>query len=40
MRGWTHIDNFGKDLQIYGKGSMRRLVDKDGRVLLEYRMSN
>ena len=40
MRGWVHIDNFGESLRIYGKGSVRRLVDKKGKVVLEYRMEN
>ncbi len=40
MRGWIHIDNFGNDLRIYGKGSMRRLVGKNGEIVLEYRVNN
>ncbi len=40
MRGWEHIDNFGESLRIYGKGNLRRLVDKRGRVILEYKMEN
>jgi len=40
MRGWVHIDNFGESLRIYGKGRVRRLVDRKGNIVLEYRMEN
>ncbi len=40
MRGWEHIDNFGEGLRIYGKGNMRRLVDSEGKIVVEYRMEN
>jgi hypothetical protein len=40
MRGWTHIDNFGESLKIFGKGDQRRLVDTCGKVVMEYQMKN
>lgn len=40
MRGWKHIDNFGESLKIYGKGELRRLVDDEGKVVIEYKMEN
>jgi len=39
MQGWDHIENIGESLKVYGKGKLRRLVTKDGRVIAEYKIS-
>jgi len=40
MRGWVEIGVFGESLKIYKKGSIRRLVDRDGNIVIEYKMEN
>lgn len=38
MQGWDHIENIGESLRVYRKGDLRRLVDKAGKVIVEYKM--
>ncbi len=38
MQGWDHIENIGESLKVYRKGDLRRLVDKEGRVIAEFKM--
>jgi len=40
MRGWEEIGIFGESLKIYKKGNTRRLIDENGKVVIEYRMDN
>ncbi len=40
MRGWKEIGRFGESIKIMRRGSMRRLVDNRGKVVIEYRMEN
>ncbi|MCD6513071.1 MAG: hypothetical protein J7K61_05675 [Thermoplasmata archaeon] len=38
MRGWVEVDTFGEDMVIYKKGRIRRLVDEQGNIVLEYEL--
>lgn len=38
MRGWEEVDTFGEDMTIYKKGRIRRLVDEQGNIVIEYEL--
>ena len=40
MRGWEEVGTFGESLKIYKRGDIRRLIDKNGRIVIEYKMEN
>lgn len=37
MEGWTYLFTYGDDLEVFGQGIQRRIVNKDtGKVITEY----
>jgi len=40
MRGWEEVGMFGESLKIYKKGDARRIIDKKGKIVIEYKLEN